>query len=329
MGLGIVCYMICLLLIGIYIVTDGFDLGAGIISLFVREEYEKTSLLYALWPVWNTNEIWLVASLVFLFSAFPPAYTAVLSSLYLAVILLLLAFILRAVALEFREKADWSWKGILDGIFGAGSLAAAFCLGIAAGNLVKGFPIDGAGLYRGGPFNWVNAHGLFFGLLFTVFCVQHGLLFLITRTEEPLKSRLKKAYTAVFLLYILLIASAVVIVRHSSILMDHTGPIKLLTLILASGAGLAVLLTLIFSWGGLYEVSFGLSAGSIFLIAATAVSAVYPVIVSSTLAESFNITVMNASTPAGLRISLIVAILGLPVVFFCNYLLYRVFGRKE
>ena len=87
-----------------YALLDGFDLGVGILHLFARKDTERRILLNAIGPVWDGNEVWLVTGGGALFAAFPEAYATVFSGFYLAMFLVLVALILRAVSLEFRSK---------------------------------------------------------------------------------------------------------------------------------------------------------------------------------------------------------------------------------
>ena len=86
-----------------YAMLDGFDLGVGILHLFVRKDEQRRMLLNSIGPVWDGNEVWLVTGGGALFAAFPGAYATVFSGFYLAFMLLLCSLIFRAVAIEFRS----------------------------------------------------------------------------------------------------------------------------------------------------------------------------------------------------------------------------------
>jgi cytochrome d ubiquinol oxidase subunit II len=171
----------------LYVLLDGFDLGIGILSAFARDDRDKRRMLMSIAPVWDGNETWLVIAATILFGAFPKVYAAVLAAFYLPVVLMLGALILRGVAFEFRDKATgtrWIW----DFAFAGGSCLASFLQGVAVGELVQGFPlVDGR--YAGGPLHWLNPFALLCG---GGLCLGYALLgaaWLVRTCEEDLQKR--------------------------------------------------------------------------------------------------------------------------------------------
>lgn len=162
-----------------YVVLDGFDLGIGVLSLFVREDERRGIMMASLGSVWDANETWLVVLGGALFGAFPTAYGVVLNALYLPVIVMIFALMFRGVAFEFREH---SGRRLWDFAFGIGSLIAALCQGFVLGGLIAG-PTVSDGRFAGGPFEWLSpfsllvASGVVFGY------VLLGATYLIIKTE--------------------------------------------------------------------------------------------------------------------------------------------------
>src|SRR5512136_107716 len=112
-----------------YALLDGFDLGVGALHLFTRTDEDRRVLINAIGPVWDGNEVWLVTGGGALFAAFPSVYATVFSGFYLALMLLLLALILRGVAIEFRGKETMGWwRKTWDICFCVGSALAALLL---------------------------------------------------------------------------------------------------------------------------------------------------------------------------------------------------------
>ena len=137
------------LLIGVlltgYAILDGFDLGVGIIHPFVRGETEKRLAINSIGPLWDGNEVWLVTFGGALFAAFPEAYATILSGMYFPVIVLLFSLIGRAVSIEFRSKRPSKlWRGYWDFSFFLSSFSVVFLFGLAAGNAMRGLPLDAA-----------------------------------------------------------------------------------------------------------------------------------------------------------------------------------------
>ncbi|WP_296950428.1 cytochrome d ubiquinol oxidase subunit II [uncultured Massilia sp.] len=130
------------LMLAFYVITDGFDLGVGILSLFTRREDQRDQIFASIAHVWDANETWLVVLGGALFGAFPAAYAALMSQLYLPVMGLVASLILRGAAIEFRhaarDKRGW------DLAFGLGSLGAALGQGVVLGRLITGLA-PGAG----------------------------------------------------------------------------------------------------------------------------------------------------------------------------------------
>ncbi len=187
------------LLIGVliagYAVLDGFDLGAGILHLWVaRGDDQRRSVIAAIGPVWDGNEVWLLTAGGALFAAFPVVYATVFSGFYLALMLLLVALIFRAVAIEFRDQeTSPRWRSAWDVAFAAGSLVAALLLGVAIGNIVMGLPLDADGLYRGGLLGLLRPFPLAVGLLTVALFSWHGAGWLVLKTDGDVQARATRA----------------------------------------------------------------------------------------------------------------------------------------
>lgn len=145
--LNIIWYCLIFALFAGYAVLDGFDLGVGAIHLFAgRNDNERRVVLNSIGPVWDGNEVWLVVAGGALFAAFPYVYATVFSGFYLALMVLLLALVFRAVAIEFRSKRpEWLWRQAWDIAFSVASILVALLLGTALGNIIYGIPLDANG----------------------------------------------------------------------------------------------------------------------------------------------------------------------------------------
>jgi cytochrome bd ubiquinol oxidase subunit II len=180
------CAALVLVLL-LYVVLDGFDLGVGILFSMARDETERRQMLAAIAPVWDGNETWLVLTAAILFGAFPRVYATLLQAFYLPMILLLAALIFRGVAFEFREQS-LRLRTLWDIGFAAGSILAAFIQGMTVGALVLGVPlVDGR--YAGTAFSWFSPFSVLcgFGL-----CVGYALLgasWLVAKTTDALRTR--------------------------------------------------------------------------------------------------------------------------------------------
>src|SRR5215813_9996215 len=167
MAMGIDLPLLWAVIIGfglmMYVIMDGFDLGIGILSPFVRDREDRDLMVNTVAPVWDGNETWLVLGGAALLAAFPLAYSVILSALYLPIVLMLAGLIWRGVAFEFRFAADEARRQFWDKAFSWGSYIATFCQGVVLGTLINGLKVsDGA--FAGGPFDWLTPFSLFTGV---------------------------------------------------------------------------------------------------------------------------------------------------------------------
>ena len=179
-----------------YAVLDGFDLGVGILHRGVaRTDQERRIVLAAIGPVWDGNEVWLIAAGGTLFMAFPRAYSTAFSGFYLALMIVLWLLILRGVAIEFRSHQENPlWREFWDTVFSFASILLAIVFGASLGNLVRGVPLGNDGLagmdlftnFRTGKepgiFDWYTT---LVGIFALIALAGHGALFLVWRTTGP------------------------------------------------------------------------------------------------------------------------------------------------
>jgi cytochrome d ubiquinol oxidase subunit II len=174
-----------------YVVTDGFDLGIGILFPFVRNRGERDIMVNTVAPVWDGNETWLVLGGATLMAVFPLAYSVLLSALYIPLFFMLAGLILRGVSFEFRFKADETHRPFWDKAFTAGSYVATFSQGVALGAFIDGFKVTGPS-YEGGSLDWLSPFSLFTGVSLVVAYALLGCTWLIMKTEGELQRRLKE-----------------------------------------------------------------------------------------------------------------------------------------
>src|SRR5712691_10589593 len=147
--------------VAMYVVLDGFDLGVGILFHFTEQEGERDQMVASIAPFWDGNETWLVLGGAGLLAAFPKAYAAIMPALYLPVMVMLLALVLRGVTFEFRSIARR--KRRWDVVFAAGSTLAAFSQGLILGGLIQGIRVEN-GQFAGGAFDWATPFAAVCGL---------------------------------------------------------------------------------------------------------------------------------------------------------------------
>src|SRR5262249_41641794 len=137
-------FCVIALMIAAYVVLDGFDLGAGIVSLFLsRDEHDANQVLLSIGPVWDGNEAWLLAAGGTLLAAFPTLYASAFSGFYLSLMIVLWLLILRGIAIHFYAQVDSAlWRPLWSTVFGLASAGLALVFGVALGNVIRGVPLD-------------------------------------------------------------------------------------------------------------------------------------------------------------------------------------------
>ncbi|HUE36335.1 MAG TPA: cytochrome d ubiquinol oxidase subunit II [Candidatus Acidoferrum sp.] len=175
-----------------YAMLDGFDLGIGALHLFTSKDDERRTMLNAIGPVWDGNEVWLVTGGGALFAAFPNVYATVFSGFYMAFVLLLCALIFRAVAIEFRSKQPMRWwRQMWDIGFAAGSIVSALLIGVAMGNIAQGVPIDANGEFAGTFLGLLQPYPLLLGVTTVALFMMHGAIYGAMKTEGELHDKLR------------------------------------------------------------------------------------------------------------------------------------------
>jgi cytochrome bd ubiquinol oxidase subunit II len=180
MTFQIVWFILIAVLWSGFFVLEGFDFGVGMLKGVVgRTDDERRVALNTIGPLWDGNEVWLIVAGAGMFAAFPEWYATMFSAFYLALVLLLVALIVRGVSFEYRGKRDSArWRGGWDLVSGIGSLVAPLLIGIALGDLLAGLPIDSNFEYTGTFWNLLTPYGVFTGITLTLLCVLHGATFL-------------------------------------------------------------------------------------------------------------------------------------------------------
>lgn len=313
-----------------YAILDGFDLGVGGVYWLIRGERQRRLALNAIGPFWDGNEVWLVVGGGALFAAFPKVYATVFSGFYLAFMLLLLALIFRAAAIEFRGQSEAPrWRQTWDLVFSAASLLAALLLGVALGNIAYGVPLDARGEYAGTFFTLLRPFPLLVGLTGVALFLQHGSLYLAYKTEGELQQSARRwarrCYAAFLLGYLALAIAAVCCLPHLTA--PYRGSWLAYGMPLASALAVAAIPLALRcgrdGWAFLASALVILSLMALFGVGS------FPHLVYSRPHPEYSLTVSNAaSSPKTLSIMLLVVALGMPLVLAYTAAVYRIFRGK-
>ena len=199
MDLALVWFLIIAVLWTGYLVLEGFDFGVGMLmSLLPRgsvahREKERRVLVNSIAPVWDGNEVWLITAGGATFAAFPEWYATLFSGFYLPLLAILLALIVRGVAIEYRSKiADVVWARRCDIGIQVGSWVPAVLWGVTFANLVRGVQLDEAHQYVGGFWALLNPFALLGGAATLVLFLLHGTVFVALKTSGEIRARARR-----------------------------------------------------------------------------------------------------------------------------------------
>ena len=187
-------FLVLSLMLAAYAVLDGFDLGVGMVHLLVgRDRRERATAVNAIGPVWNGNEVWLIAAGGAMVVAFPHLYAAAFSGFYLALMLVLWLLICRGVAIELRHQVDNAlWQDGWDVVFAGASTLLAVLFGAAVGNVLRGVPFDADGNFVGSFALLLNPFALTCGVLSVAALALHGSAYLAVKTSGEMQARARR-----------------------------------------------------------------------------------------------------------------------------------------
>jgi cytochrome d ubiquinol oxidase subunit II len=319
--------LIAVLFIGFFFL-EGFDYGVGILLPFLSsKDQERRMIINTIGPFWDANEVWLITAGGAMFAAFPNWYATLFSGFYLALVLMLVALILRGVAFEFRSKDDrLGWRKIWDWLIFIGSLVPALLWGVAMSNIIRGVPIDESMNYAGGFWNLLNPYSLISGIASTVIFTLHGAIFLSLKTGEPVQSR---ALTAARRLWPAALITGFLAVGLGYFLTDMYERLGVYPGVIPLIAGAAMLVA---GWLLRKErTGWAFIATGVFIIFSTITifMGLYPRVLVSSLQPEWSLTIYNASSSAyTLRIMSIIALIFVPIVLAYQGWSYYIFRAR-
>ena len=307
---------------------EGFDYGVGILMPFLsKKDAERRVILNTIGPVWDANEVWLLTAGGAMFAAFPNWYATLFSGFYLALFLMLVALIVRAVAFEYRSK-DKSprWRSLWDwGIF-FGSVVPALLWGVAMSNIVRGVPIDANMEYVGGFFNLLNPYALLGGIAGLAVFTLHGAIFLSLRTDDELRTRVEALANRLWPVVLVIGAATVVASYFATDIFQKLG---INPGISAIGAGAAFLAAGWFLRQRRTGWAFAMTGLTIALTVVTTFRGLFPRVMVSSLNPDWSLTVTSASSsPYTLKVMSIVALIFVPIVLVYQIWNYYVFRAR-
>ncbi len=323
-----------------YVVLDGFDLGAGVIHLFIaKTDQERRTVLRTVGPVWDGNEVWLLAGGGTLYFAFPLLYASGFSGFYLPLMIVLWLLILRGVGIELRTHLDSPvWQGFFDGCFALSSILLTVFFGAALGNVIRGVPLKSDGYFFLPLWtNWnVGAHPgvldwytVIAGLVALIALTTHGAHYVAMKTNGTLNARSRRMAAILWpaLVLITLVSLFATLSIHPGLLDNYKHFPFLYIVPVAVAATLFAMFH--FRRNGNDTGAFLSSAGYLVFMLVGAAAAVYPNLLVSTTDQSLNITIYNAHTGwYALRTGLVFWGIGMALALGYFVFIYRMFKGK-
>ena len=329
--LGIIWFGLIAVLWCGYFVLEGFDFGVGILLPFIgKNEAERRTIVSTLGPVWDGNEVWLLTAGGATFAAFSLWYATLFSGFYLALLLILVALIVRGVAFEFRSKrgtaAAPNWRRNWDWAIFFGSFLPALLWGVAFANIVAGVPLEmqnGNSEFTGNLFTLLNPYALLGGLVTLGLFTTHGAIFLALKTEGDIRTRANKLAGQIGL-----VTAVLAVAFGLWTQLAHSNN---------TAASVVVLVLVVLAWvGALAANRLGREGWAFIASAATMVFVVvflfvclYPDVMPSSTNPDATLTVQNAANSQyTLTIMTWVAVILTPVVLVYQSWTYWVFRKR-
>ena len=328
MDLNTLWFILISILFTGFFFLEGFDYGVGILLPFMsKDDKKRRVVINTIGTFWDGNEVWLVTAGGAMFAAFPHWYATMFSGFYLALVLMLVALILRGVAFEFRSKKESPrWRNTWDWLLFAGSLIPAFLWGVAIANLIHGVPIDAEMNYIGGFFDLLNPYTIMGGLASVSLFTLHGAIFLNLKTTNELRDKSKQFAIRLWLPTVILIFAFVIYGYFATDMFTRLGVNPGIVPLLA---GVALLIS---GWFVRKERSgwaFIMTGLTIALSTITIFIGLYPRVMVSSLNEAWSLTIYTASSSEyTLTVMSIIALIFFPIVLVYQGWTYWVFRKR-
>ena len=307
-----------------FFVLEGFDFGVGMLhSVVGRDDASRRAAVNTIGPLWDGNEVWLIVAGAAMFAAFPGWYATMFSALYLALVLLLAALIVRGVAFEYRGKRDAArWRHTWDRLLTTGSVLAPLLIGIGLGDLLHGLPINAAQNFTGSFWDLLQPYGIFTGVTLTVLCLLHGACYLSLKTTGRMHDRARTISRLAAPAAAALVIGFIIWTHISASSTFFLNVIELLAI-------LAVLAAAMLVYARRDGWAFSATALTVASCIITLFVDLYPNVMVSSTSHAYNLTVRGtASAPYSLKVMTVVVVVFLPLVLAYQAWTYYVFRRR-
>ena len=305
---------------------EGFDFGVGMLARALgKNEGERAQMLRAIGPVWDADEVWLVTGGIAIFAAFPAWYAALFPAAYIPLLLVIIAIIVRAVAIEYRSKRPGpQWRARWDTAVAVASLLLALLFGVFWAGIVHGIPLTASGQFVGDSlWSFINPYSLLGGLTLLTFALAHGATFLALKTTGDVRAR-NETWARRFDVVAGALMTAFALWTYWAYSRGD-----LAALVVGVIAVMAMLVALIANARVRPLVAFWAHGVAIAAFVAQMFLALYPNVLPSTIDPSDSLTIEgSAASQYSLTVITIVAVIALPVVIAYQAWSFWVFRKR-
>lgn len=328
-GLQLAWYLLLVVLALGYAALDGFDLGVGLLVIWAGNDRRRMAVMETVLPVWDGNEVWLLAAGGASFAAFPYVYAGLFSGLYLVFMLLFFSLIFRAVAMGFIHHETvgllrWLWHVVL----AVASGVALFALGLVLGNIMNGLPLNARGNWTGSHWQMFRALPVLMGFLAITLMMLHGALYLGLKVKGDLldwaRARASLGWGASVVLLVAAIGTAAA--ARTNLLANYLARPALV--IIPALAVLALVSAGFFNLWRLRTAAFVASTLSILTLLVSACVGMFPRIIPAADEANSLLISTASSSPYTLKAMLIIAVIGVPIVLSYTAFVYWLFRQR-
>jgi len=323
-------FMLVGVLLAGYAILDGFDLGIGALHLLTRKDIDRRMMINSIGPVWDGNEVWLVTGGGAMFAAFPEVYASAFSGFYMAFMLLLFGLIFRAVAIEFRSKRPGTaWRRFWDVSFSVSSIVSALLIGVALGNVARGIALDAHYEFAQGFFSLLNPYSLIVGITTVALFMMHGAIYGVLKTEGDLQAKVRGWVNNTIIFFIICYAvttfSTLMYLPHMS---ENLKAFPVLFLLPILNMLAIANIPREIHKGREFRAFLSSCASMAALLALFGIG-MFPNLIFSSPDAANSLNIYNAaSSPKTLKIMLIIALMGMPMVIAYTVSIYWIFRGK-
>ncbi len=313
-----------------YAILDGFDLGVGALHLFTKKDEHRRLMLNSIGPVWDGNEVWLVTGGGALFAAFPDVYATIFSGFYTAFMMFLATLIFRAVAIEFRSKESWGWwRRLWDMSFSISSVLISFLIGVVLGNVIWGVPVGPDKEFAGTFLGLLHPYALLVGVTTVALFMMHGAIYVVMKTEGELHDKVRGWINPCIIFFIMCYALTTI---STLLYIPHmTETVKGHPVFMAVGAVSLLAIANIPReiHKGRDFMAFLSSCISMVCLMALFGIGMFPDLVYSNPDPANSLSIYNAaSSLKTLKVMLVIACMGVPIVLAYTVAIYWIFRGK-